>query len=296
MDFNIEQLIKDRKEKDMSLRQLAEKYNVSTYTIKKYLNISGVNTSNKKISNKEIISLYNSGMCCREIAKKLYVSKTCINYRIKKYGKIRSLTLAKRNSDINHSFFSKFTSESCYWAGFIAADGCIRNGKQIAINLSNIDENHLKKFSKIINYKKSIKTKNNTSSLFFGSKELITNINKNFNIVPKKSLILEPPMNIPKKLIYHFIRGYIDGDGSYFYDKTKIILEILGTYKMLSWIKKNFEKNCKIGNPSIIKRNKIYYLKYAGNKQVPNILKWLFRNYNKNLVLDRKYNKIKKFL
>jgi len=294
MDFNIKNAIKDRKE-GMSLRDLGEKYHKSPSTIKKYLNINDIDTSYKKILDEEIVDLYVAGRSCNDIGKILGVNAQRINYRLNKMGKIRTLAESMRNRAIKHSFFSNFSINSCYWAGFIAADGNICKGC-LKIELSKKDIGHLAKFGTVIGYNRKIKKYKNSRSIAFRSKEMNNDLATNFNIIPKKSLILEPPLNIPQKFINSFVRGYIDGDGSYFYSDKDIGLEIAGTYKMLSWIKKNFEKSNNIGNPKIRQKGNIYILRYVGNKQVPNIVQWLFKNCTINTILDRKFNKIKKFL
>lgn len=59
----------------------------------------------------------------------------------------------------------------------------------------------------------------------------------NLGCVPNKSLILKfPSLNIfqEKKLVYAFIRGYVDGDGCLTFSKNgKLNLSIVGTYDFL---------------------------------------------------------------
>mgnify|MGYP002750148563 CR=1 FL=1 len=38
--------------------------------------------------------------------------------------------------------------------------------------------------------------------------------------VKQKSLIIQPPTGVPKELIHHFIRGFFDGDGSIYWNKS----------------------------------------------------------------------------
>lgn len=295
MDFDIEKILDDRK-RGMSLRKLGEKYDKSASTIKKYLNINGVNTSYKIVTDNKLIVLYKSGKTCKEVAKIIGgISYQSVYGRLKKLDKIRSISVAARNKSINHMFFSTFTPTSCYWAGFLAADGCVRKTR-LSINLAKIDKDHLEKLKKAIGFVKLLKQYKNSYYFGFGSREIITDLKNNFNIIPKKSLILEPPKQIPEEYIPHFIRGYIDGDGSYFYSGYSFGIEIAGTKNMLSWIKENFNQNCKIGNPSIIKKKNIYVLRFVGNRQVPKIIRWLYQNHTINTILDRKYDKVKKFI
>lgn len=67
--------------------------------------------------------------------------------------------------NVNENFFSLDTPESFYWAGFIAADGCIlKNLKVLEIGLGIKDKKHLKKFKSAIKY---------TGNISIGGKENI---------------------------------------------------------------------------------------------------------------------------
>lgn len=71
---------------------------------------------------------------------------------------------------------------------------------------------------------------------------------KYYNIIPRKSLILQPPNIKNKELIDAFIVGYIDGDGSigrYKFKKCKSkILQIsfIGTLEICEWIQNRFSE------------------------------------------------------
>ena len=61
----------------------------------------------------------------------------------------------------------------------------------------------------------------------------------NAGCVPNKSLILKFPSSniVPTKLLRHFIRGYVDGDGCLCITKPeKIELSILGTEEFLQGV------------------------------------------------------------
>ena len=58
----------------------------------------------------------------------------------------------KRQYNVDDNFFNKPNIINCYWAGFIAADGCItgRNKNKLYIGLSSKDKQHLEVFKKTI--------------------------------------------------------------------------------------------------------------------------------------------------
>lgn len=111
---------------------------------------------------------------------------------------------------------------AAYWAGFIAADGCITRTnkyKILKINLSDKDEDHLKLFKKHTKYTGKIyKYANNhnnfKTSIHISDKKFIQHIEDKFNIHPRKTFNLKPPKLITKKEQIAYMIGYIDGDGT----------------------------------------------------------------------------------
>lgn len=168
----------------------------------------------------------------------------------------------------NENFFSEETTESYYWAGFIAADGCVNergcnSQKQLSICLQNRDKEHLEKLLALIKYsgkisegvvKKEYKGELKEFgyvSVHLTSNKLCQDLYDNFNIVSRKSLVYNPPIIEDDYLRESFIKGYIDGDG--YIMKVKNItwggrVSILGTFDMLSMIKTHIENkyHCKL--------------------------------------------------
>lgn len=116
---------------------------------------------------------------------------------------------------VDQTSFSIYTPESAYWAGFIAADGCITGG-YLKICLHYQDINHLEKFKKFV--KSTHKISSNTEKYnraeigFKLSQQMKDDLLLNYNIGPNKSLTYEMPI-LPSDCLWPFIRGYFDGDG-----------------------------------------------------------------------------------
>jgi len=100
---------------------------------------------NREFMIDKIIEMYKSGVSSTEIAKLLRISKAKILETLHINNVEMRPKAASRKYGLNENSFSKITLESCYWAGFIAADGNIYN-KYLSIELNNIDEKHLQKF------------------------------------------------------------------------------------------------------------------------------------------------------
>lgn len=239
---------------------------------------------------------YLAGKELKYLASKYNVSHWTLLARFKKLG-IRKTT--KRT--LNKKAFSNFTSENCYWAGFIAADGYVWKGYSLGCELSIRDIEHLNKLRSFLQSNAEIKERKKESfgkqhkycSIQFNSIELTKDLETNFNITNNKSLSYQPP-KLPPQLIRHFIRGYVDGDGSIGWHKynNKPRLHICsGSKELLVWIFSNFQDNIEgVGNPSIKQRkgSQLYTIEFMGH-QVDNVLNWLYKG--TNIYLDRKHNK-----
>ena len=191
----------------------------------------------------------------------------------------------KRRYNVNDDFFETPNEINCYYAGFIAADGCIskRTGKfvetyTLSFGLSIKDKDFLEHFKEIISYEGKIKEFENNGRMYvrldIQSNKICDDLCKNFNITERKTHTLCPPNLFDKNLIDAFICGYIDGDGSVYFSKNKnkqkrVGIAIIGTDKMLTWIINRFceiygkEKEgklyeCKGGFGSSNKNKKIF--------------------------------------
>lgn len=209
----------------------------------------------------------------------------------------------------NNNFFTTNSAESFYWAGFIAADGCVTikkdkykdreyRQKVLRINLANKDYKHLEKFSDAIDYSgRILSTHNGMASLVVLRSDKIFDDLEKFNIVPCKSLIYTFPQWVIKdKNINHFMRGYFDGDGCFgkrMLKKEKypqIIFSLCGTYVFLYDYMRVLENKCNITFKEPRKNKNIFEARYTGNSVVKNIRNFLYEGSTEQTRLDRKYN------
>ena len=181
------------------------------------------------------------------IAKTLNRSIGEIRWRAKKLqlngNQPLMASIAKKQYSCNDSFFCLPTIRNCYWAGFIAADGCIdKNKYRLQFGIHSNDLSHMKLFVSDLQYTGPIYRKTNYCSVQISSDKIIDNLRSHFNITPQKSLTLLPPLNLDNDLVLAFIIGYIDGDGCIHKNiKGKIELSCLGTLEVLKWIQKTFD-------------------------------------------------------
>lgn len=163
---------------------------------------------------------------------------------------------------VNDDYFNKYTNESCYYAGFIAADGNIgtHNDTILTINLQKRDIKWLEDFKDAIGFEGKIAW-GLTRGIYpfcvikLTSQKICKTLEEKFNITPRKSLTLRPPEKLDNKNhIDSFIKGYIDGDGTIGLYKSKkqeaLSMGVMGTKLFILWIKSRFEEilNKKIKN------------------------------------------------
>ena len=216
--------------------------------------------------------------------------------------------------DCDHDFFSKDSEESFYVAGFIAADGCVRSSAPVlSIGLSSKDRPQLEMIKRLLKaenpiYEHLVKNSkrnpkwNDTKNveICITSRKMCTDL-KRFNVVPRKTHTLKFPewmKNHP--LRHHFIRGYFDGDRSFYSylknDGTRMVDQIYfnlrGTNDFLTAVKDIFNKEIDLSDRSKKKQARlssgIYSLEYGGNRILEKIVDYLYRD--ATIYMQRKYD------
>jgi len=295
-------------------RMLGCKYPTLMNWIYKY-NIPHGSRRHYNISTDELWEAYKELQSLKLVAEKFNLSnKEVVRCRLKKAGhKLNVLTRYPCNDD----FFKKDSEESFYWAGFIAADGCVKEKRrnlysnsicyQLQIGLSQKDKSHIQKFKDAIEYEGPVKdflvknSKRNPnwndtwkSEITVTSKSIFDDLAR-FNIVPRKSLTLTfPEWMKDHPLKHHFMRGYLDGDGSFYVPKQKKptkqeYCSIRGTPDFLKDYRSILESECglEIRTKPIRISSKHGMLEYGGNGILPKIREFLSKD--ATIYLDRKW-------
>jgi len=264
------------------------------------------NTS--KISKDDLEKIYIDTQSIREVGKHFDMSHEKARQLLVKHGLCNKLV----RYDCNYDFFLSDNQKSFYWAGFIAADGAVidrRKTLELSIGLAQRDKNHIQKFKYNIDAENPIHdhlVKNSRrnpnwndcwkSEIKITSNQLCNDLAR-FNVVPRKSKIYTfPEWLIRRELVNHFMRGYFDGGGSFFYSKPKegrtikqVYFGLRGTSKFLKTYRSILERECGLDERTkdIRINNGIGVLEYGGNGIVGNIAKFLYRD--ADIYLDRKY-------
>jgi len=148
----------------------------------------------------------------------------------------------------NRQYFHVPTVENSYWAGFIAADGCLeKNEKVLVINLSANDKEHLEKFVRTVEDKGRIYegvNKDGYAHVKFQRTchEWCRDLRNNWGIRERKSLVVPIPHLIDEQMIMSYVLGYLDGDGYVRVHNDELKISVAGGKTILTWIRKLFIK------------------------------------------------------
>jgi hypothetical protein len=248
---------RDAMDKGVMLTQkmLADKYGITQVAFSQILKKHGVKARSLIEANpasfdvEAAIKYYFSDpkISLSDVGKKFGVCGDVIRMKLVKRGIPTKQMSAYAKYSFNRNFFSTITPESAYWAGFLAADGNIDTpGLAVRIGIHPKDIELLNNFKLCTGVEVPIQSKINNGnhpfvSLVVSSKDWVIDLEKNFNVVPNKSLILKPPNITDLDLKWHFIRGVFDGDGSVGKSGTMINF-ISASPAFFNWILENCGK------------------------------------------------------
>lgn len=189
----------------------------------------------KNIDEVKVIELYNE-KSIKSIAEIMNTYPEKISCILKKNG-IKPKRKFKGWKKVNDTFFDEIDSEEkAYILGFFVADGCIRMEKDKKGNITHgrlcfsnsiDDKDIIEKIHQLICPENKIITFHNNKdgsnrkpqlALQWTSNHMKSILTEKYNILPKKTFDcnFKIPQNlIPQNLFRHFIRGFLDGDGTF---------------------------------------------------------------------------------
>lgn len=183
----------------------------------------------------EVKKIYETTSSINKVAKHFNVTWSVAKRACDELG-IKSTKKNQYGEITPYNLFAKIESEQdAYWLGFLYSDGWIRSDKnEIGLGVQERDREILNRFKEYvgtnnqiqIKLKEKIKShvapdghliesKQNFYTLTFSCKLTKQNLIK-LGCMPNKSKIIHCPTSdqVPDHLFRHFMRGFIDGDGS----------------------------------------------------------------------------------
>lgn len=207
-----------------TVQETAKYYKKDRHTITKFAQKIGIYINEKKLTTEQKNEIANKyyDHTIKELSQEYSVSESYISQIWMKAGlKGKS----SRQYQLDETFFDIIdTDEKAYWAGFIAADGCLYYPKDtrqniISISLSAEDKEHLEKFTHSLKTNKPISlgvhgehNQYKKASVQISSDRLVKGLEKIGLQARKTYEILWP--KIEPSFLPAYIRGYFDGDGT----------------------------------------------------------------------------------
>lgn len=204
--------------------------------------------------------------------------------------------------ELDVDYFKTWTPNMAYMLGLIAADGnVLYEPKVLTIVLKESDKYLLEEFAKEIKCRRPLqKHSSGCWSFVVRNGELVDDLAK-LGILPRKSLTMQW-LPVPDEMLAHFVRGYVDGDGTicYYYrnrgGRNDLILEvsILGAPAFLNGMADAISRVIGIPKVKVLStHSKIKKIRYSCGTAVK-LLSWLYQD--AELYLARKFNIYKTYL
>lgn len=196
---------------DWSMRSIMKKYGCAQKPMTRVLDELGIDHSRGNTSAYKYN--YTEG-----------IYDECIENEV--IQKIKDVPSKQQKYNINDKYFDDIRNpEVVYTIGFLYADGCNHNNRQITLALKECDGDILRQINKNIKNENPVRFSDKSNKHDFGydyenqyqldiyNKRIATVLNI-LGVVPRKSLILQFPKWLHPSLYSSFIRGVYDGDGS----------------------------------------------------------------------------------
>ncbi|MEK9186128.1 MAG: LAGLIDADG family homing endonuclease [Patescibacteria group bacterium] len=216
---------------------------------------------------------------------------------------------------VNEQFFEKWNSEMAYVLGYWYADGNLLDASNYMrgkyVSVTSIDQNTIVKLKALLDSEhKIVKCPPTTIGgherylLRIGSHKLYESLIHR-GLYPNKSLTIRFP-EIPKRFLASFVRGYFDGDGCVYLERSvgkrhNLIIKRLrtiftsGSEKFLLDLKKKMEDSLKLKKGKVFFSHRSFQLVYPTSESLP-IFKFMYRSVHGPLFLERKLKKFLEYL
>ena len=215
------------------------------------------------------------------------IGKILSEYKIKTWDKFRLYSPGFRES-----YFETIDSEKkAYFLGLLTADGNVYDGYKTKTHPPNINLTLQDQDSYILDaLKNELRINKNATSdgrgcyqLSVFSKKMAKDLSV-YSIVPNKSFTTIFPDNLPADLYRHYVRGFLDGDGSVGYYARpgrsvhmKSVRFCSGSYDYLKGLVSFFHSVLDVSDAAIWReKEKLWSIAWRRNDDLEKIIHWLY--------------------
>lgn len=258
---------------------------------------------NKNISDKLISNLYLGGLSGHRIAKQLNISNQAIYERLNRIGITKTINykdIAEQNRKfyVDYSMFNPLTQIGSYYLGLLYADGSLyaknKTPNVISLALNNKDSDIIHQFKQDIKYNGKLTPFEDAQRIAISNITLAARLCQ-LGMKPGENYKRTIPI-LESKNRPHFVRGFLDGDGSICYNKARntMVINFAITYKsfaksLISLIED--EINIKLNGPY---RSKSIWVVQCSHRKARSLAKWIWNNPVR--CFSRKHNKYRNLL
>lgn len=172
------------------------------------------------------------------------------------------------------SFFGTRGFDQGYFAGFLAADGNIaQNGRMLSVSVQRRDRSILEEMQTCFGGSYPIRDVMSQgypqSVITIVDEELCRDLREGFNITPRKSLTLSPPVGLAGSCLDGFVKGFVDGDGSIgVYQGNELSIGVVGTEQMIQFVSDEWARvtGVPMPQPYSCKDRRLWSVKIANRK------------------------------
>ena len=196
-------------------------------------------------------------------------------------------------------FFRIWSPEMAYVLGYWWADGYMRihpTTKAHLIEIASVDQEHLELMAQAIggNYHtRKVTAASECRDVTFCSVAMYNDLLA-LGGMPNKSNVIGFP-SIPPELVPHFVRGFVDGDGTLAWNGDRPVLQIYsGSPQLLFDMAQAIEQATGIPAPNVVANRALWYLKWSTTR-AKCLVGWLYVD-NAGLALARKFVIAQNFL
>jgi len=281
----------------LTMDQVARQLGHGLSSVNKYLRERGIERRPKGhrkqrllASCLEIRSRYEAGEPAHIIARDYGASKPTIFKVLRAQGAtIRDNSECQVKHVCDHRYFQTIDTErKAYWLGFFTADGSIRPPNIIALGLKMTDGDHVRRFAEHIYTSCPVEDRPDRewpmTEIAFRSTRMTADFAA-FGVVPNKEQTVPWP-SLADDLVRHYLRGVIDGDGSFpepehVPTRNQISIQIASGRDYAEACQQFLMATFGFGKTKISRRGKkrgIYVLCYSGNQQLFPFFNWLYED------------------
>jgi hypothetical protein len=266
------------------------------------------------LTAKVLSRLYNqNGKSLEDVARlfgctRMYVMKLARKYNIPlrrkreaRYLALKAGKLPHKYREVNHNFFSVWTSKMAYVFGYFCADGNLYRDKRTKgwyVRFSSNDRDHLETIRRVMKSTHGFvvnERQPKLATLTIVSEKLALDLLA-LGVTPRKSLTLTFP-SVPQEYLNDFVRGYFDGDGSIYLEaqrrQSPRISFVSGSKNFLVTLRQHLETilPSMLGRLYKNKPGRSYLLRYSRQGDIVRMFEFLYPEGQEILCLRRKYQK-----